>query len=556
MRLKKDLFHRSGHGTRSVLTLASVLTLGIALNAAAQHDHHQDAGSYKRGDDLGALSFPVSCDSEATAEFERGVALLHHMMYVESRSVFADLAKADPTCAMAHWGVAMTLFQPLWPTRPSPSDLEQGWVETQKAKTISPRSEREDAYIAAAEAFFSQPQSEDYWSRITRFEKGMESVFRAHPHDREAAALYALSLLSTAAQAREPMSQHAKAAKILLDIYDQEPTHPGAIHYTIHANDVEGRANESLDIVRSYDDIAPSVPHALHMPTHIFVRLGAWDDVILWNEKSAAAALDFPAGDKLSHHYPHALDYLIYAHLQRGDDAAAKEVLQRAESGENYQPTFISAFHLASMPARFAVERRRWEEAAKLPERTPSDLPWDASPWPEAITQFAKGLGAVRTGDLGAARAAVERLEALARVAEAAGEAYFTEQIEITSLAVSAWIAHGEGRSGEALRHMRSAAEREAATQKHPVTPGALQPAYELLGDLLLEMGRPADAYRAYESSLAAWPRRFHSQLGAARAAARAGDRPSAVKYYTEVLELVGDSGRRVEIEEAKGFLG
>ncbi|MDX1501541.1 MAG: hypothetical protein R3325_04195 [Thermoanaerobaculia bacterium] len=506
---------------------------------------------------LGTVEFPISCAPEAQEEFERGVALLHHMMYVEAGKTFRSLAEAHPECAMARWGVAMTLFQPLWPTRPSPEALAEGWEAVQAARALAPGDEREQAFIAAVEAFFQDPESGDYWARIRRFEEASERVYRAYPEDREAAAFYALAHLATAGQAEEPSVHNAEAAEILLAIYDEEPTHPGAVHYTIHANDIDSRAGESLEVVRSYDDIAPGVPHALHMPTHIFVRLGEWDEVIRWNEKSADAALKFPAGDRVSHHYPHALDYLLYAHLQRAEDERAREILAAAQSKDGYQPSFISAFHLAAMPARYAVERRQWADAAALAERSPESIPWDEFPWPVAMNQFARGLGAARGGDPEGAREAIEKLARQEAQAQEAGEEYFATQIEISRLAVEAWAAHAGGESAKALELMRASAELEASTQKHPVTPGAILPSYELLGDLHAELGQPGEALAAYEASLQAWPGRFNSLLGAARAAAAAGDDTRARSYYSSLLELASEPGSaRPELEEARAFVG
>ncbi len=527
--------------------------LAILAAGAVSSAHAQQAGHH--ADALGAVDFPVSCTAAVQKAFNRGVALIHHMMYVEARQAFDEVAKLDPACAMAHWGIAMTLFQPLWPTRPSPADLKRGWETVQAAQQLYPESDRERAYIAAVEAFFRNPESTDYWARIHRFEQAMEQVYRTYPDDRDAAAFYALSHLATAPQSDEPLAHSAKAAKILLKVYEAEPTHPGAVHYTIHANDIDGRASERLDVVQSYNDIAPSVPHALHMPTHIFVRLGDWEETIRWNAKSAEAALKFPAGDAISHHYPHALDYMIYAYLQRGEDMKAKQALHAAQEHGKYQQTFISAFHLAALPARYAVERRAWAEAAALPERHPSTVPWEQYPWPEGMTQFARGLGAVRTGDLQGARTAVNKLRALEDKASEAGERYFAQQIEIGRLAVQAWLARAEGEAGEAVQMMRQAAELEASTEKHPVTPGALQPAYELLGDLLLELNQPGEALEAYELSLAKWPRRFNSVLGAARAAVGSGEQLLAESYYSDLLELAGES-KRPAIREAKAFLG
>lgn len=545
-------FHRCRRRDLALMYLSLVVVvLGTPSPLArGQEQHSTDAA-------LGVVVFPISCAPAVQTDFERGVALLHHMMYVEARTTFQDIASRDPACGMAQWGVAMTLFQPLWPTRPGPEALTSGWEAIRRAGELAPGSDREKGYIVAVEAFYREPESTDYWARIRRFEQGMEKLHQAYPDDLEAAAFYALSHLAVAPQSSDPLAHHATSAKLLLGIYDAEPTHPGALHYTIHANDIEGRATETLDVVEAYDDIAPSVPHALHMPTHIFVRLGEWGEVIRWNEKSADAALNFPAGDATSHHYPHALDYLIYAHLQRGDDNRASETLKSLGSRENYQKTFISAYHLAAMPARYLVERRQWAEAAAIPERTPRLFPWQLFPWPEATNQFARGLGAARSGDLAGARRAAARLVTLKKTAETAGEEYFAEQIEIGRLAVAAWLAYAEGKDDEALRLMRSSAALEESTEKHPVTPGAIQPATELLGDLLSELDRHTDALGAYTASLKAWPRRFNSLLGAARSAAAAGDRAQATSYYSSLLRLASEaSSDRPAVGEAEAYLG
>ena len=538
--------HRSTILTTSAAVLALMVLVAPGL-AGAEHapiHSHEDVSVPMDHKDLGAVSFPVSCSQPARETMERGVALLHHMMYAEARKTFAETAAVDPGCAMAHWGIAMTLFQPLWPTRPGPAELTKGWSAVETARGLEAPTPRELAYIEATAAFFQNPDSADYWARIRQFESAMEKVWRSYPDDQEAAAFYALSHLATASQSQQPARHNERAAEILLAIYDTEPRHPGAVHYTIHANDNTSRAGERLDVVRSYDDIAPSVPHALHMPTHIFVRLGAWEDVIHWNLKSADAALNFPAGDATSHHYAHALDYLMYARLQRGEKRAARRILDELASKESYQQTFISAYPLAAIPARYAVERSQWREAAALPERTPADFPWEKFAWPEAVTQFARGLGSARSGDVEGARRALERLIDLERRASEANETYFARQIEINRLTVEAWLAHAEGRDADALRLMRSASEIEGSTEKHPVTPGALRPAPELLGDLLQELGRPEEAIGAYEESLQIWPGRYNSLLGAARAADAAGDHDAASGYRKALQDLTLDGER------------
>jgi tetratricopeptide (TPR) repeat protein len=524
-----------------------VLGALTAPSATAQETHSHT---------LGAVQFRVSCAPDVQAEFDRGVALLHHMMYVESRKVFEAIADQHPSCAMGPWGVAMTLFQPLWPARPSGEDLARGAALIRKAREIGPATEREQALLAAAEAFYREPATADWWTRLRRWEEAMGQAHRAQPDDIETAAFYALSHLAAGLTADDRMAYQARAAKILLGIYEREPSHPGAIHYTIHANDVDGRSGESVDVVRSYGDIAPNVPHALHMPTHIFIRLGAWSDVIEWNRRSANAALLVPVGDAVSHHYPHAMDYLVYAYLQQGNDSAARVAIEENLAKGEFQRSFVSAFHLASMPARYAVERRAWTEAAALTPRSPDYLAWDQYPWAEALTWFAQGLGTVHTGDLARAHQAERRMRELRDQAEKAGEQNHARYIEIDRRILVGRMQKAEGNEDHAVALTRSAAELESTVQKDPVTPGGFLPANEALGDLLLEMGQPLEALAAYESSLQTWPRRFNTMLGAARAARESGDASKARRYYADLLDVAaGASTDRAGVLEAKNFV-
>jgi tetratricopeptide (TPR) repeat protein len=520
--------------------------------AAEQADHGHDEAA------LGAVHFGVSCSDEVTAEFDRAVAFLHHMQYEESRAAFERIADADPNCAMAHWGIAMTHFQPLWPERPRPDALQRGWTEVGKAEELVPGTDREADLVAAAGAFFREPDSADWWTRIRRWSEAMEQAYEARPDDIETAALYALSQLAAGQVAADRMAYQGRAAEILLGIYEREPTHPGAIHYTIHANDVDSRATESLDVVRSYDDIAPDVPHALHMPTHIFVRLGEWPSVIEWNRKSADAALRFPAGDRISHHYPHALDYLVYAYLQRGEDEQALTILNEvSEQVQPFQGSFISAFHLAAMPARYAVERRAWDEARGVTPGTPASVAWERFRWAESLSWFARGLGALHKGEADEADRAESRMIELRDAAMAAGEEAFATYIEVDRLVLAAWRASVDGQGERALELAGQAARLEATTQKHPVTPGALYPPQEALGDLLLELERPQEALAAYESSLVIWPGRFNSLVGAARAARGAGLDEQAREHSRALLDVASEAyPARPAIEEARQFLG
>lgn len=536
--------HRSIPG----VMVGAVLLLFLA--AFAERVHAQQPTEHA----LGAVDFPVSCSPAVQADFNRAIGLLHHMMYVESQQAFETTARREPACAMAHWGIAMTLFQPLWPTRPSAEALARGRSLVAKARELNPPTERERDFVTAAGAFYDDPAA-DWWTRIRNWEAALAQAYAARPDDNETAAFYALSHIAAGLVAEDRMAHQARAAEILLQIYEREPAHPGALHYTIHANDVDGRADESLELVRSYDDVAPSVPHALHMPTHIFVRLGEWPEVIEWNRKSADAALEFPAGDATSHHYIHAMDYLLYARLQRGEDEQARALLDEAMHKGRHQNSFISGYHAAAMPARYAVERREWAEAKALEPRVPDYLSWDAYQWPEALTWFGKGLGAIHTGDVAAARRAEARMIELRVAAENAGERDNATYIEIDRLILAGRIAHARGDTAKAVQLVRDAAQLERTMQKHPVTPGALVPANEALGDLLADLGRPAEALAAYQASRDVWPKRLNTLLGAARAAKAAGQPATAREYYAELLDIVGPDATRPGVKEAQEFM-
>jgi tetratricopeptide (TPR) repeat protein len=508
------------------------------------------------GQDLGRVDFTVSCSETAQIEFNRAVALLHHMTYPEARRAFQHIADTDPTCAMAHWGIAMTLFQPVWPTRPGLGERMRGWEAVQKAKALAPPTERERLFVAAAEAFFAEPESADYWQRIRRWERAMERVYTAFPGDAEAAVFYALALVAAAPSGDAPV-QAARAAELLLSVYRRNAEHPGAMHYLVHANDAAGRARLSLEITRKYETVAPRNPHALHMPTHIYTRLGDWDAVIRGNLRAADAALEHPAGDDgelVWDEFPHALEYLVYAYLQTGEDEKAAAQLERLHGTPHLQPTFKTAFHLASTRARYALERRAWAEAARLTPRQPPDLDWNRFTWPEAVTWFARGLGAAHEGYLEEARRAAVRLRELEADARTAGEDLWARNIQVLDLELRAWLAAVEGDGESSVALMREAAEVEVGTPKHPVTPAPTLPAHELLGDLLLEQNRPADAVAAYRRSLELYPRRFNSLLGAARAARASGEESLARSYYRGLLDIAGGDSRQAALEEARRY--
>ncbi|MEO5717873.1 MAG: hypothetical protein ABIR29_04805 [Chthoniobacterales bacterium] len=510
------------------------------------------------GHALGKVNFPISCSPEAQAEFNRAVALLHHMTYPQAQEAFEQVAKTDPSCAMAHWGIAMTLFQPLWPTRPSPEDLECGWEEVEKAKSLKPATKKEQLFVAATEAFYRDPAGTDYWLRIRRWEQAMEKVYQAFPDDQEAQVFYALAHLATAPANSVSRAHSDRAAKILLKVYQENPDHPGAMHYLVHANDVPGRERESLEITRKYEKVAPDNPHALHMPTHIYTRLGDWDGVIRGNLRAAEAALKYPAGDKKQFvwdEFPHAIEYLIYGYLQKGQDEKAAAQLKRLRGTANLEPSFKTAFHLASTQARYALERKNWKEAAAIVPREPGSLDWDHFTWPEAISRFAQGLGQARLGKINEAKAAAERLTELEAATRKGGEDLFARNIHILRLELQAWTAQAEkiGPASDAL--MREAVELESSTPKAPVTPGPTLPALEQMGDLLLEQNQPVEALVSYRRSLGLYPKRFNSLLGAARAAVALKDKAAARKYYQELLQVADKGTRQPALKEAREYL-
>jgi tetratricopeptide (TPR) repeat protein len=521
---------------------------GDARGQAGQHASH----------DLGVVDFPVTCSAQARVEFNRAVALLHHMTYPQAREAFERVTTIDPRCAMAHWGIAMTLFQPLWPTRPGPAALQRGWDAVQKAKALQPSSERERLFVAAAEAFFLDPKSPDYWLRIRRWEKATATLYASFPDDPEAGAFHALAHLATAPADKISRAYSDRAATILVSVYKRNPDHPGAMHYLVHANDVPGRERELLEVTRKYETSAPRNPHALHMPTHIHTRLGDWNAVVRGNLLAAEAALEHPAGDQgqfVWDEFPHAIEYLVFAYLQQGRDEDAAEQLQRLRGMTRLEPTFKTAFHLSSTQARYVLERRAWSDAARLAIREPATLDWDRFSWPEAIVYFARGLGAAHLGDITAARVAGERLDQLEAATRKVGEELFARNILVLRLELNAWLAHVEGQRESSVRLMREAAEIEVSTPKHAVTPGSTLPAYELLGDLLMEQKQPADALAAYTRSLELSPQRFNSLLGAARAASAFGDESQARTLYRQLLDVADGGTRQPALKEAQSYV-
>jgi tetratricopeptide (TPR) repeat protein len=508
---------------------AHVLLLAVAALACANpprpaHDDATAARAQEVGGPLGTVEFPVSCADEARPSMERGLALLHHMTYEAAADAFDRAAGIDPECAMAYWGRAMTYIHPLWSDPPGADGFEHGKRLIAEARARGHRTPREEAFIDAAAAYYDAGRGAVERPNLLAFERGWARAHRRFAEDVEAAAFYALAHLATADPGDKSFAHQRAAGALMERVLASHPDHPAAHHYLIHAYDAPTLAAGGLATARHYGAVAPEVAHALHMPTHTFTRLGRWDESIAWNLRSAEAARAHPVGGRISLHYLHALDYLAYAYLQTGRDSLAEAV---AETLAGLRGPFVAEiavpYTLAAVPARLALERRRWDEAASLTPRAPADFPWERFPATEALTHFARALGAAHLGDLELARRSIADLE---RLREEAGRTsdYWAEQIHIQILASQAWLQWAQRDTAGALATMRRAADRESATEKHAVTPGELLPARELLGDLLLEAERPAEARDEYERALQRSPGRLNSMRGAARAARLAAD--------------------------------
>ena len=504
---------------------------------------------------LGVVEFETSCIEAVSNDFNRGVALLHHMMYVQAEQVFTEISEKDPDCAMAYWGLAMTQLHPLW-APPSKEELAKGLFAAKTAQSKNPPTAREQAYVTAIIGFYDGFETKDHQARIAIWEEGQKKVMEANPDDEDAVAFYALSHLATALKEDKTFTHQKESGAILEGLFVKVPEHPGVFHYTIHAYDNPALAEKAVPVARGYDKLAPDVPHALHMPSHIFVRLGMWPEVIDWNIRSADAAKRQSPPDAVSLHYAHAADYLIYSYLQEGQDKKAAKVLTELNEIANYQDSFASAYGVAGAQARYPLERMKWEDAASLDLRTHKDFAWDKYPQYEAITYFAKGIGAARSGKVEAAEKDLAKLNELYNQTVKNGENYWAVIVDSQRQSVAAWIEYAKGNKNEALSMMEKAAETEDSVDKHPVTPGAVLPARDLLGDMLIDMGKPAMALVAYEKSLQISPNRFYSLYGAGYAAELSGNSEKATMYYQELIKVAANADSpRPRIDKAKEYL-
>jgi hypothetical protein len=540
------------------LFLCAILLFLVSVAVTKAQEPHQHDHQHGATEKLGQVHFRISCGAQAQQQFTRALALLHSFQYLEAGQAFAEIAASEPQCVMAYWGAAMSNYHPLW-TPPTPAELKKGWEAVEKAKTVTARTQRERDYIAAIEAFYKDADKLGHYQRAQGYATAMERIHQRYPQDREAAIFYALALNGTEPASEKNLANRQKAARILYRIWPSEPDHPGIAHYLIHSYDYPSLARLALPAARRYARVAPSSAHALHMPSHIFTRLGMWQDSIQSNLASAATARQKAAKTQpgaASQDELHALDYLMYAYLQGAQDEKAKGILDQARANSAVdQAVFQAAYAWTAIPARFALERRQWNEAASLTLH-PANFPWDRFRFAAANIHFARALGAAHNGDVALAGQEVEQLAAIQKtLSEVKGGYDWARQVEIQHRAATGWLAHAEGKNNDAVELLRAAAELEDSTDKHPVTPGAILPARELLGDLLLELKQPAQALKEFETVLRTAPNRFNSLSGAARAAHLTGNQQKARIYNAKLLAVcVRADNTRPELQQAKGL--
>jgi tetratricopeptide (TPR) repeat protein len=520
----------------------------------------------------GSVDFKVSCAPEVRSEFIRGVALLHSFFYEEARRIFTEVAAKDPTCAMAQWGIAMTWWHPIW-TPPTPDEMSAGKAAAEKAMAMNAGTDRERGFITALNTYYNAPDGPNTGAvgqschgpvgardRVVAYEKAMRQLSEKYPDDFEAQTFYAFAILAVgyATPTDTTLAKQLQAAALLEKLWKKNPNHPGVTHYLIHSYDYPALAEHGLAAARSYGSIAPWVPHALHMPSHIFTRLGMWEESIAANRSSADASRAYAAirhRDATEAEELHALDYMAYSYLQEGQDAKAKEIVDFAATVRKTNPEleFSGAYALAAIPSRYALERNAWSDAAAL--RVPELPHWSSFPFMEALIEYAHALGRAHTGDLEGARKAMDRMRQLRDATSDPKFDYFKRQLDQQMQAASAWVAYGENKKEEAVTMLRRAADAEDILGKHPVSPGAFVPAREQLGDLLLKLDRPKEAQQEFEAALKIYPGRFRGLYGAAQAAKQIGEKEKADRYYAKLIEQTAKAdASRSELAELREY--
>lgn len=513
------------------LFAAGLITAALASGAIGQQDQK-----------LGVVVFPTSCGPNVQAEFDRGVAMLHSYWFLIARRKFEGILQQDPSCAIAYWGVAMDFLGNTLATTPSRADAQAAWEALEKARAAGPKTQRERDWIEALSAYFRDHDKVAVDARLAAYNAAMERMAQTYPDDYEVQVYYALTLQASAPKSDLTYANQLKSAALLEKLFEQNPQHPGVTHYLIHAYDFAPLAERGIASARRYTGIAPAVPHARHMPSHIYSMVGLWEESIASN----ASALEIQPD------YYHASDFTVYAHLQLAQDAKAAAMIQKslATADRGDRPiSFVNFTAKAAMPARYVLERADWASAAALP-MTPTQYPMA-----DSLIRFTRGLGMARTGNLAGAKEEIEAMKVLRATLQRADQSYWADRTDEQMLAISAWVALKDGAHDQALKFMRTAADNEDGSLKHVAMENRLYPFRELLGELFLETGQPAAALNEFDTALKQTPNRFRAFWGAGRAADSAGDRQKASEYFGKLADLATNADtERQEIREAKAY--
>ena len=517
-------------------SVASLVAFGPGTPVKAQDDTDQK---------LGKVHFATSCNDTAQRRFDRAMRYQHSFWYAESKEIYEEALKADPECAIAYWGIALALLNNPHGAVPTPN-LPLGLAAIEKGQAVRAKTERERDYIDALSVMYVDYDKIPHQARVQSYLKKMAALAAKYPDDDEAQIFYAITLNVAASPADKTYANQLKGAAILEPIWQRQPQHPGIAHYLIHLYDYPPIADKGIPAALRYSKIAPNAPHAQHMPSHIFTRVGYWKESIAANLASVQAAMaSKESGDQL-----HGQDYLVYAYLQLGQDAAARQVIDQVEATQPNPDVYAGAFAQAASPARYMVERGDWKGAANLEVR-PSKFPQTM-----AITYFARALGAARSGDPAAARADVAKLSDIRDSLREAKSDYWATQADVEAQVANAWVLYADGKYDDALKAMSAAADAEDKTEKSPVTPGSLAPARELYGFMLLDRGMAKEALAAFEATQAKEPNRFNGYAGAAKAAQALGDSAKAKANYEKLLALAsGSNSDRPTLAAARSFV-
>ena len=514
--------------------LVAVITLLLLSSGVVQA--HED-------DKLGKLTFPTSCDPKVQAEFESGVAMLHSYWFNYAGKTFQSVLQKDPSCAMAYWGIALDLLGNTLGTPPSAKSAQDAWAALEKARAMGAKTPRERDWIEAISTYYRDHDKVPINTRLAAYTKAMERVMQRYPDDYEAKVFYALTLQASASKTDMTYAAQIKSANMLEKLYEQNPQHPGVSHFLIHAYDFPPLAQKGIAAARRYAGIAPAVPHARHMPSHIYSMVGLWEESIASNASSLEIQPD----------YFHAYDFSVYAALQMAQDGRARAMTEKALNTPRRgdRPIGQADFTArASMPARLVIERGDWQAAAALPVGTPG------SPIAESLTRFTRGLGMARTGDVAGAKGEIATMQGLRAMLEKTDNSYWADRTEEQMLAVSGWIALAEGDREQAEKLMRAAADLEDGSIKHVAMENRLYPLRELYAELLLEIGQTAPALREFEAALISYPNRYRSIYGIARAAEASGDRRKAAEHYNKLMTLAKNTdSSRPELARARAYV-